>query len=322
VQSREGIASHVLDAPVAIEEAAATIETIEAAPSPVNAFLSRLLKRRWMRTVDGLLQAVGRGEDTTAALREGLLSPDATRRESTIVDLGSHLSPVTAARLTDALKRAATERGAHSDPVISVRKQLSSPDPYIRATAIYILQSKSNATDADRQLLARDEHPLVREALAQAQIVADSRAVANPTTLEKMIALYSISLFDALEPEDLIRLAESSTEVWLTDGEVLCREGDVGDEAFVVLAGEVSVFRHDGATDRLVGVEGVGACIGELSVLDPAPRASTVIVSSVAVRALRVRGQAFRDARKASPAVSEGIIRLLVRRLRGGPSAL
>ena len=84
----------------------------------------------------------------------------------------------------------------------------------------------------------------------------------------------------------------------------------------MLLAGEVSVFRHDAGTDRLVGVEGVGVCIGELSVLDPAPRASTVIVSSVAVRAMRVSGQAFRDARKASPAVSEGIIRLLVRRLR------
>jgi CRP-like cAMP-binding protein len=66
-----------------------------------------------------------------------------------------------------------------------------------------------------------------------------------------------------------------------------------------------------------VGGEGVGTCIGERSVLDPAPRASTVIVSSAAARALRVGGQALRDAREASPAVSDGIIRLLVRRLRG-----
>jgi CRP-like cAMP-binding protein len=132
-----------------------------------------------------------------------------------------------------------------------------------------------------------------------------------------MIALCSVKLFDALEPEDLIRLAQSSTEIWFAQGETLCREGDFGDEAFVLLAGEVSVFKRDGGDDRLVGVEGVGTCIGELSVLDPAPRASTVIVSSVAARALRVSGQALRDAREASPAVSDGIIRLLVRRLRG-----
>src|SRR5262249_23670626 len=138
-----------------------------------------------------------------------------------------------------------------------------------------------------------------------------------PSTIEKMIALRSVPLFDALEPEDLIRLAQSSTELWFTQGEALCQEGDLGDEAFVLLAGEVSVFKRDGSKDRLVGVDGVGTCIGELSVLDAAPRASTVIVSSVAARALRLNGQALRDAREASPALSDGIIRLLVSRLRG-----
>jgi CRP-like cAMP-binding protein len=132
-----------------------------------------------------------------------------------------------------------------------------------------------------------------------------------------MIALCSVNLFDTLEPEDLLRLAESSQEVWFAQGDTLCHQGEIGDEAFVLLAGEVSVFKREGNDDRLVGVEGVGTCIGELSVLDPAPRASTVIVSSVAARALRVSGQALRDAREASPAVADGIIRLLVRRLRG-----
>jgi CRP-like cAMP-binding protein len=187
----------------------------------------------------------------------------------------------------------------------------------VRATAIYILQSRGEATDTDRKILAGDEHPLVRETLTQSQSIADGSADAQPSTLEKMIALRSVSLFDALEPEDLVRLGQSSTEVWFMKNDVLCREGDVGDEAFVVLAGEVSAFRRDGDTDRLVGIEGVGTCIGELSVLDPAPRASTVVVSSVAVRALRLTGQSFRDAMNASPRVAEGIIRLLVRRLRG-----
>jgi hypothetical protein len=201
-----------------------------------------------------------------------------------------------------------------TDAAASLRAQLRSPDPYVRATALYILQSSGSAIEADRELLADDDHPLVREMLER-----EGRATAavEPSTLEKMIALCSVKLFDALEPEDLIRLAQSSTEIWFTQGETLCREGDFGDEAFVLLAGEVSVFKRDGGDDRLVGVEGVGTCIGELSVLDPAPRASTVIVSSVAARALRVSGQALRDAREASPAVSDGIIRLLVRRLRG-----
>ena len=317
VQSREGIAAHVLNAPAVVEELAAAIRAVETLQSPVTAFLSRLLTRRWVRTVDGLLHAVGGGDSGVAALRDGLLSPDQKRRAAALVDLGSHLSSATAARLNDGFTRASTEQTTRTDPVIQLRAQLSSPDPYVRATAIYILQSRSEATDADRRILADDEHPLVRETLTQPQTVADGSAGVQPSTLEKMIALCSVSLFGALEPEDLIRLAQSSTEVWFMKDDVLCREGDVGDEAFVVLAGEVSAFRRDGDIERLVSVEGVGTCIGELSVLDPAPRASTVIVSSVAVRALRLSGQSLRDAMNASPSVSEGIIRLLVRRLRG-----
>jgi CRP/FNR family cyclic AMP-dependent transcriptional regulator len=285
--------------------------------SPVAAFLSRLLKRRWIRTVEGLLHAVSGGDNRIAGSREGLLSPDPARREAAIVDLGTHLSPGTAARLLDGFKRASHEPAAPLDAPAHLRAQLSSPDPYVRATAIYILQSRGEASAADRQMLADDEHPLVRETLTQSPIVADASAGVQPSTLEKMIALCSVSLFGALEPEDLIRLAQASTEIWFMKDEVLCREGDVGDEAFVVLAGEVSAFRRDGDAQRLVSVEGVGTCIGELSVLDPAPRASTVVVSSVAVRALRLGGQSLRDAMNASPSVSEGIIRLLVRRLRG-----
>jgi hypothetical protein len=313
VQRRDGVAAYILDAPATIEEMAATIRAIGPTQSPVTAFLSRLLRRRWTRTVDTLLQATG--DDKAVATRESLLSSDPSRRERAIADLGARLSPTTAARLSGALQRAAS--GAQADAAASLRAQLRSPDPYIRATAMYILQSHGEAIEADRALLADDDHPLVREMLERDRRAADEPAAVEPSTLEKMIALCSVKLFDALEPEDLIRLAQSSTEIWFTQGETLCREGDFGDEAFVLLAGEVSAFKRDGGDDRLVGVEGVGTCIGELSVLDPAPRASTVIVSSVAARALRVSGQALRDAREASPAVSDGIIRLLVRRLRG-----
>jgi CRP-like cAMP-binding protein len=67
---------------------------------------------------------------------------------------------------------------------------------------------------------------------------------------------------------------------------------------------------------RVMSVEGAGSCIGELAVLDPAPREATVVASTVAVRTLRLSGSAFRQALGASPAVSEAVIRILARRLR------
>src|SRR5262249_45068293 len=141
------------------------------------------------------------------------------------------------------------------------------------------------------------------------------------TTFAKMIGLKSIGIFDALEPEDLAQVAKAGRESWFRQGEALCREGEMGDEVFVLLSGEVSIQRHDGAADRVVGVEGPGSVIGEMAVLDPAPRQATVTAQSVAVRALRLDGPSFRKALYASPALSEVIIRRLARRLRGqGPA--
>src|SRR5215212_8145736 len=123
-----------------------------------------------------------------------------------------------------------------------------------------------------------------------------------------MIGLKSIALFQGLEPEDLAELARAGEEAWFTHGEALCREGEIGDELFVLLTGEVSVLRRDRDVDRIVAVEGPGSVIGELAVLDPAPRNATIVVSTIAVRALRLGGRAFRQALNASPAVSEVII--------------
>ena len=147
--------------------------------------------------------------------------------------------------------------------------------------------------------------------LEQAGVVRAGGIVAEPSTLEKMVALRSVSIFDALEPEDLVRLARASTQVWFTQGEVLCREGAVGDEVFAVLAGEVAAVRRIGEADRIVATQGEGSCIGELSVLDSAPREATMVAASIAVRALRLDGRSFREAMNASPAVADGIIRLL-----------
>jgi hypothetical protein len=286
----------------------------------VSRFLSALLRRRWIRTVEGLLEAIADADERRLTLREGLLDPDPERRRATLVDLASRCSPPTAARLIDAFERA-RHSGLQPDTPATLRLQLTSPDPYIRATACYMLESAGASSDADRQLLANDEHPLVRETLDQAGVVATGGTVAEPSTLEKMIALRSIRIFETLEPEDLIRLARASREAWFSQGEVLCREGDMGDDVYVLLAGDVSVLRNHGDDARLVAVEGAGTCIGELAVLDSAPREATVIASSIAVRALRLDGRSFREATSASPAMSDRIIRLLARRLRAANAA-
>jgi CRP-like cAMP-binding protein len=53
-----------------------------------------------------------------------------------------------------------------------------------------------------------------------------------------------------------------------------------------------------------------------MAVLDPAPRSATVIAGEGGVRALRLNGDAFREALNNDPAIASSVIRRLAQRLR------
>ena len=314
LRRQDGIGAHLADVPATIEWAAEAVNALTPARSSVSRFLVKLLRRRWSRAADSLAQALGSDGDATAPTVAGLISPDAPMRAAALNAIGARLSPAAAARLAGSLAQARRDMGPAPTLPRLLRAQLTSPDPYVRATALYLLDSMDAATEADRLRLEDDEHQVVREtALRRPGGTILGTVGATASILEKMIGLAPIGLFDDLNPEDLAELARAGTERWYRQQEQICRAGDAGDEAFVVLDGEVSVLHPDGG---IAYVEGPGGCIGELAVLDPAPREATVIASTVAVRALCLTGASLRHALNASPAMSEGIIRILARRLR------
>jgi hypothetical protein len=317
VRRNEGIAAHLVDVPAAIEMSVSTVQQLELLRSPAARFLALLLVRRSERAADGLLRAIGSDSPEIRAIRSGLLSGVPADRRAALAALGSRVSPAIAARLNDAQHRAQQQLGGHPDLAASLRNQFASPDPYIRAAALYTLESIDAATESDYAALDHDEHAIVQETVTSGRRFAAGQTIrVEPTTLAKMIGLKSIAIFEGLQPEDLAELARAGKESWFTQGETLCREGELGDELFVLLDGEVSVLVRDGDVDRVVAIEGPGSVIGELAVLDPAPRNASVVASTVAVRALCLAGGPFRQALNASPAVSEVIIRMLARRLR------
>jgi CRP-like cAMP-binding protein len=77
------------------------------------------------------------------------------------------------------------------------------------------------------------------------------------------------------------RLARTGTIVVLPAGTPLCREGERGREAFVVLDGEAVVLLGD----HTVTV-GAGAVVGELAALDPRRVRNATVVARSEVRAL------------------------------------
>jgi hypothetical protein len=306
----DGLAAHLTGVPAAIEWLAAAVATFEPRPSPAMHVLVRLLRRRWTRAADSLVRTLAGEGPVIDALGEALRSPDARARDEVLGVLGSLVSPGTVALLQASVERARAEI-AGADAARLLRAQLASPEPYLRAMALFLLERMDQATPDDFDRLEADEHPIVRETAAAGRATASGAVTGAASTIEKMIGLRAIGIFDELDPEDLAQLARAGTETWFREGECLCREGEAGDEVFVVLDGEVSVSQG-GA----VRTEGPGTCVGELAVLDPAPYEATVVASTVAIRTLRLTGASFRQALGASPVVSEGIIRILARRLR------
>ena len=76
---------------------------------------------------------------------------------------------------------------------------------------------------------------------------------------------------------------------------MVVREGDVGDSCFLLLGGEVGVSR----SGTFVATLGAGALVGQLALLDRAPRAATV-TARTETDALELRADAFSNLLRAS----------------------
>lgn len=129
--------------------------------------------------------------------------------------------------------------------------------------------------------------------------------------VEKVLILKSADLFASVPDEDLAEIAPYLTPVYLDPGETIIREGEIGDELYIVVAGEVKVERGGAEITRL----GERAVIGELAALDPEPRNASVS----AVRPTQLLGlsnQHLLALFEANVEIASGVISSLIRRIR------
>ncbi len=80
--------------------------------------------------------------------------------------------------------------------------------------------------------------------------------------------LKKISLFQRLNQQDLANVASVTRELTLTNGEVLFREGEVGDEAFVIVLGTLKLEKksRNGISEEL-SILGSGSYVGEVGLV-------------------------------------------------------
>jgi CRP/FNR family transcriptional regulator, cyclic AMP receptor protein len=126
----------------------------------------------------------------------------------------------------------------------------------------------------------------------------------------KVERLKRAPLFEGLSRKELVQLARMTDDVEVPAGRVLCKEGDIGREFFVLVDGKVDVAKNG----RRVAKLGAGDFVGEISLLEQTPRSATV-TATTPLRFFVLTSRAFRQLVDGNPNVERKVVRALARRV-------
>lgn len=112
-----------------------------------------------------------------------------------------------------------------------------------------------------------------------------------------------------MNPADLF--ADATDTVNLSPGAILFHEGDAGSEMFILIQGMVDIVVGGNTVETAMR----GALIGEMALIEQAPRAATVIAKT-ACRLARVDQRRFLSLIRENPEFAAHLMKVLVDRLR------
>jgi len=92
--------------------------------------------------------------------------------------------------------------------------------------------------------------------------------------------LRSIPIFAKIEPAKLKLLAFTSERLQFMGGDEVCRQGDVGDAAYIILDGQADILVDTPGGPLKVATVGRNDIIGEIAILCDVPRTATVTAST------------------------------------------
>jgi CRP/FNR family transcriptional regulator, cyclic AMP receptor protein len=153
-------------------------------------------------------------------------------------------------------------------------------------------------------------HELVPQATAEEQ--ANRRSKLRPSTSAAVQMHFSaVPLFEGCSKRELKLLAKTAVIEPRAAGATLVTEGQTGSNAFVILQGKCRVLRNG----RRVGEVKAGGIVGELSMLNRAPRNATVIAETALEVAILARRD-FLALLDHSPSIRQKLLTSLAARVQ------
>ncbi len=134
------------------------------------------------------------------------------------------------------------------------------------------------------------------------------------TLQQDVEVLRKVPLFAKIESAKLKLLAFTSEHLEFVPGQPLCRQGEAGDAAFVVLEGSADVFVASDQGPMTVATIGKHDIVGEIAILCDVPRTATVQATTPLV-ALRISKDGFFNLVTQFPTVGVQVMQELAQRL-------
>ena len=137
----------------------------------------------------------------------------------------------------------------------------------------------------------------------------------SKTLLPKEEGLRKLTIFRGLDHKELRQVASLVDDARRPTGWTLTREGQVGQQAFIIVEGKAAVTING----ERVATLGPGDAVGEMALLDASPRSATV-TAETDISVLVLTPQALSQL-LAIPAVARAMIRDMAARLRRAEGA-
>jgi len=128
-------------------------------------------------------------------------------------------------------------------------------------------------------------------------------------------------LFQGLSDEELKQLTDMAESVSLRAGEILIKQGELGDSAYVVINGEFEVQKQSGQSLIKIDVRNPGDVVGEMALLSRAPRNATLIAKTDG-EVLRIPQEAFEELLSSSTTAAMAVLHWVMARLTQNESLL
>lgn len=93
--------------------------------------------------------------------------------------------------------------------------------------------------------------------------------------METATNIQSIPIFGGLQMDTISLLLEQAIPKPCKDKDYFFKQGDVGDSVYIILSGQVAIFRGK-EQNHLINILGEGDCFGEMALIDHQPRSASV----------------------------------------------